>query len=850
MKTKAFLLILLIIPFLSQYDDRYEQLLNETVSEEYCSNVISNITKLLEEGYIYLDFYKSPLKPKGDESYNINKLDLIQELEAINKTDRKFYDFVRDIYKIIRKTGDNHLAFNALTSPSLNLYLSTYYYTIPFKFEVIDQIDNNGNVTDTYLIIAKDNEEETSSQSNTNETETPRYIKYLNKKIISINDTDPFEFITNLFGDISIGHNPQIKYVYILESIQNINIRQYPFLKEELSNITLKFEDSENYTFSYYFNHGPRDNSFEKYFIKRLDKYIINNLPLPNIKTIYDEYQKENDPNYNPKRKMETIKWDYESLEGIIKCKIDEDNKKNVMYLSSFSPNNYYRYEEIMFKCLDAFYSNNYEIIIIESKNGGGYTGLCFPMTQYLRPKILGTVPNSQKDTDVNYEYFMTGDEILNPETCKPYDSREKLSRNTVDDYGNGVTHNRTKEIEFYSFYSKKFMEEKRRKYIETKNTKKPTEIIIFTDGFSFSCGSVLIKNMQVYGSAIVVGYRANKNITNKKDFDASQSNSAVQSFEGNKYITNLKSLGFQARITNMEQFDPNDKDEPKIPMEFKKYPVDELSDIHVKYSDDEYDRFISTAEKIFKKYNNDNQCNKDNNLLYYETDECDSKLNIDHGHGGYICNEDGIWDKNNCVLKYCDIGYILDITNQKCIEDPCENIEIVNITLNCNESLDYDIEPDKGYIFTIDNNNNDEDCSLYFYSKYENFFFRYEELALKPVENGTQFSNGTKIYSNMFLNNSEIVKISIKTTNNTNMTDEGDNNEEEPKNETTTNATTRYFRRKKNNGLSTAGIVLISIFVPIAVIGFLILAYVLTRKAARIPEIRSSNSYNSQIKF
>ena len=123
MKTKAFLLILFIIPFLSQYDDRYEQMLNETVSEEYCSNVISNITKLLEEGYIFLDFYKSPLKPKGDESYNINNLDLIQELEAIPKTDRKFYDFYRDIIKIIRKTGDNHLDFLANYLPSKNLNL-------------------------------------------------------------------------------------------------------------------------------------------------------------------------------------------------------------------------------------------------------------------------------------------------------------------------------------------------------------------------------------------------------------------------------------------------------------------------------------------------------------------------------------------------------------------------------------------------------------------------------------------------------------------------------------------------------------------------------------------------------
>ena len=267
MKIKVFLLILLIIPFLSKYDDRYEQILNETVSEEYCSNVISNITKLLEEGYIFLDFYKSPIGPKGNESYNISKLDLIQELEDIPKTDRKFYDFMRDIYKITRKTGDNHLAFIANSPPLSNIYIFLFYYTIPFKFEVIDQIDNNGNVTDTYLIMAKD-EEETSSQSN-NETESPRYKKYLNKKIISINDTDPFEFITNLFGDLSLGHNPQIKYIDILDSIQNIYIIQYPFLKEELSNITLKFENGENYTFSFYFNQLWGPNTFEKYFIKK-----------------------------------------------------------------------------------------------------------------------------------------------------------------------------------------------------------------------------------------------------------------------------------------------------------------------------------------------------------------------------------------------------------------------------------------------------------------------------------------------------------------------------------------------------------------------------------------------------
>ena len=97
MKSKVIFLIFLIIPVLSQYEDIYEELINAEAPEEYCTEVIGNITKLLEEGYIFLDFYKSPIKPKGEESYNIDSIDLIQKLEAIPTKDRKFYDFFRDI---------------------------------------------------------------------------------------------------------------------------------------------------------------------------------------------------------------------------------------------------------------------------------------------------------------------------------------------------------------------------------------------------------------------------------------------------------------------------------------------------------------------------------------------------------------------------------------------------------------------------------------------------------------------------------------------------------------------------------------------------------------------------------
>ena len=73
-----------------------EDVFNRHVSEEYCNNVIGNMTALIQEGYIYLDFLKAPKQPKGKENY-ITKVDLISELNNINTTNRTFYDFYGDI---------------------------------------------------------------------------------------------------------------------------------------------------------------------------------------------------------------------------------------------------------------------------------------------------------------------------------------------------------------------------------------------------------------------------------------------------------------------------------------------------------------------------------------------------------------------------------------------------------------------------------------------------------------------------------------------------------------------------------------------------------------------------------
>ena len=44
----------------------------------------------------------------------------------------------------------------------------------------------------------------------------------------------------------------------------------------------------------------------------------------------------------------------------------------------------------------------------------------------------------------------------------------------------------------------------------KAKNIRKPHEIIIFTDGFSYSATSIFIKETQLRGGAIIVGFGGN----------------------------------------------------------------------------------------------------------------------------------------------------------------------------------------------------------------------------------------------------------------------------------------------------------------------------------------------------
>ena len=222
------LLLALLISLISCQDD-FEQIISEQVSEEYCNNVIGNLTALIKEGYVYLDFLKAPKQPKPNY---FNKMDLIQELEDINTTNRSFYEFYGDIVRIIGNTEDGHFAVYSLETPN-KTKLTDYYFCIPFYYyvkEVFD--DDNITIKDTYLTI--DPLPNYCQSKYSNETLT-KINELSGLKIISINGLDPFEYLEKIGRNVASPHSPQCKYIDSLDYTMQHSLIFYPHKKEDLS---------------------------------------------------------------------------------------------------------------------------------------------------------------------------------------------------------------------------------------------------------------------------------------------------------------------------------------------------------------------------------------------------------------------------------------------------------------------------------------------------------------------------------------------------------------------------------------------------------------------------------------
>ena len=584
-------------------------------------DMISNLITLLNNNYIYLDIAKNPPPP-------FKPVDVIKELESIKTNHIKFYEFYQKVNKILLKLQDGHLQIFFKKILDLEYLSPLGYYTRTIN-------DTN------YLFCGIF----TLAFNFFNESFLQEIGKNSNIPIKSINGKDPFDYVQT-FGGYQKFKSEHAQFTFnINRPIYNGKFHTYPFIKEDLTNITIEFNNSKKIIFDYKIL-KPKIISPElkKFYEKEMKKYSVIDIIKPTIIEIEKKFvEKKN----NKTRNLQQSFWNID-YEDKIKLKVDHKNKVNVLYQSSFNfievINNTIN---IDFDAFDFFilmskkiHKNNYPIVIIEDFNPGGLLLYDFVLLNVINPQLSFNTINMA---------FKANDSIPKKEI-------------ESDKYEN-ITHQRTKvnREDFIDFWQSYFNINGLKK-----NIRKPTEIIVFTDSFSYSATSIFIKNLQESGNAIIVGYNGNPSEKKKNEkFDSSQSPSPVNILlQNDKNAIKLNKYGIKVDgITYGETFNDSyiNKDKTPIPREYLINPIDERSNIYGRYYDYLYDEFINEAKRIFKKY--ETECNPDNKYMVLLSDTC--KFDDKNKIGGFKCIN-GKWSKE-CQVSNCKKPYTFNTYTKEC---------------------------------------------------------------------------------------------------------------------------------------------------------------------------------------
>ena len=614
------------------------------ISEENSKKLIDKLEQILER-YVYLDILKNP--PQPSENYH-NVVDIIKELSEVNTDKRPLYEFYRDVKTIIDKCQDLHLDLKIKKEFESNIFLEYSFFIFPMMF----LIKNNEVISYPISIL----------QSYFDPNLIDKIGSVTGWPIKSINNLNPIDYIQTFNGDFRKLKSPQAQFICNQNTIHLLPVISYPFDINNLSNIKIVYSSGTIINVDYKVICGSDQNILLNYFDIQDNNNANFSFQLLKPKINLYEPLKTN--------LLNSIKWDFSIENEKIKCRVDNDNQVNVIIQTTFNPSNLEDAMIFLDKCFTSFDNNIYPIVVIEEQNGGGYLALADYLISYINLYKSSSIYSSFRYNE-NVKSIASNFAGKDTKTCATKSSHKLFDLESIeDDYGidqNGakIKHKRTQIFDTSSVNRAKLYDLRE----NTKYIRKPNEIIIFTDGFSYSATSIFIKETQIKGGAIIVGYSGNPNLNN---FDSSQSPSPVISTEILKGTDTLSdeilSLGFSFNYVIMETFNKLDNENEKnIPLEYQINEIDERVNIFNGYDDSVYQNFIDNALSIFKKYQT--KCNSKNKNLLLLSDEC--TFTESFVHGGYECGDDETWSKI-CVPSYCDNGYIFDNIKKECVKDVC----------------------------------------------------------------------------------------------------------------------------------------------------------------------------------
>ena len=696
-----FLLILIAcsLKYSFEQEEVYYYTIDEVYSEHFSlyrleeadyKEIIQSLSKIFLNSYAFNEISKSPPQPYFDNNYY--KIVNIQEkLESIDCSipELNMYEFYLKIMEILSDLKDMHIKISFKENN-----FDKFALVNPFNY--VFELDENGE-TKIYFdgcidldLIPDINKLENNQEIRAFCEEHSDYIDYP-IRIKSINNLDPFDYLLN-FGKIASTKNLHGTFSYLMQDTNYLTLDMiaFNFTDENMKQLTIEFDDDEtNPTIiktkyiiesdiNIYEEEQPTNGNNQMSNIYANLLGYINNDRNKN-KFSFEINRTKNKNKLKAKIGEYQVAWNYRYDDGdedLFRCYVDSDKKVNVYYVHSFEALNVPKYIETIKQCVEIFDENTYPIIVINDLNNGGvvvlaqvFLGVLSPLMPINKFKGRFRITDNFINNEEISEYIETNftniynceratyDYLIKGEKSTNYSSNEKLS-------------------EVFYLTNSTIQEEIEKIRLTMKNKRKPTEILVLTDGYSFSAASLYIKYLQKQGGAVVVGYFGN--IFDESIFDASQSPSPIFTHNIIKMfnledIEILEQYGIEVEFPGIQSF--YDLNDTNVPLEYEVNPIDDRLDFYLSYNGND-DNYLTIVEKSMLLLSQlDSKCYKNNKKIVKISKDCDELFGNIYTHGGYICSEEGVWTYE-CEPTYCDMGYILDEKEKICIKDICSSIQ------------------------------------------------------------------------------------------------------------------------------------------------------------------------------
>ena len=627
---------------------------------------------------IFKDHYAFYETSKNAHSYNKyqNKVNIQEEFQNIATKERSFYSFYQDISRLFGKLKDGHTHISFM-----NISNSKNFLNKSNPGEIISPIELYINTSSGKpKMFGRPHRNKTLyNYFSKNETVLKVINDNLNIPIKEICNKKPFDYIENFGSEYINLRNPHGTFTLLFNLFNKASLSMLPLSVEKLTNFKIVYENNKTFETDFIIAYKDKLESNIDVIKAGLDFNNINNeinyiyapefneLPyeLINITEYGMELNMHNNNFAIQDSKISKIKWKY-NFENKFKCGIY--NKTNIYFINSFMTGNPDKFLLKMIKCSEFFDKNQNPIFLITSKNGGGIAAISKFLIEILSPHssslFYNRIRKSKALVDHDKQIYFSADK------CKIISSIDYLRKTFEADYGGNIKDNLTDLSILLDGLMRNQLDDI--KY-NLKNPRKPTDIIVFTDGFSFSATSIFLKLLQHSGGAITVGYFGNPNKTDEIEFDSSLSPSAIISTDKlREYSQDFRKLSEKYKVEMQFAYIQSFYDYNSslyFPLEYEITPVDENMLLFENFNEStNLDKFTKYGLEIIEKYKK--KCNPNNNKLYLLSETC--RFTDKHMHGGYMCGKDGKWNFSECVPTYCDINYIFDHASKKCIFNYC----------------------------------------------------------------------------------------------------------------------------------------------------------------------------------